>query len=89
MTLNGLDLTIKLIMVELNFFLKFLHYFSCQFVVQSSGDYAVNFIDPDVIVDWEFIEQVVKLLKIIVYSKNVEYLTMACMTSTIASVGSR
>ncbi|XP_028400700.1 RING finger protein 10-like [Dendronephthya gigantea] len=31
---------------------------NCQFVVQANGDYAVNLVDPDVIVDWELIEQV-------------------------------
>ena len=29
-------------------------------MVQAGGDYAVNFVDPDVIVDWELIEQVVR-----------------------------
>lgn len=35
---------------------------SCQFVVQLGGDYAVNCVDPDLIVDWGLIEQVVRLL---------------------------
>ena len=29
-------------------------------MVQAGGDYTVNFVDPDVIVDWELIEQVVR-----------------------------
>lgn len=32
---------------------------SCQFVVSASGDYAVHFRDPDKLVEWERIEQVV------------------------------
>ena len=39
-----------------------MYYFSCQFVVPASGDYAVNMVDPDIIVDWELIEQVVRTL---------------------------
>ena len=35
--------------------------FSCQFVIQDGGDYAVNIVDPDIIVDWELIEQVVSV----------------------------
>ncbi|CAB3984535.1 RING finger 10, partial [Paramuricea clavata] len=31
---------------------------NCQFVVHAGGNYTVNFVDPDVIVDWELIEQV-------------------------------
>ena len=29
-------------------------------MVPASGDYAVNLVDPDLIVDWELIEQVVR-----------------------------
>lgn len=32
---------------------------SCQFVVSASGDYDVHVQDPDKLVDWECIEQVV------------------------------
>lgn len=32
---------------------------SCQFVVKATGDYTVQSIDPDKLVDWELIEQVV------------------------------
>ena len=32
-------------------------------MVQAGGDYAVNFVDADVIVDWELIEQVVRTVR--------------------------
>jgi len=32
---------------------------NCQFVVKSSGDYAVHLADPDTLVNWDLIEQVV------------------------------
>ena len=32
---------------------------SFQFVVCDSGDYTVHIVDPDVLVDWTLIEQVV------------------------------
>ena len=32
---------------------------NCQFVVKSSGDYSVHLADPDTIVNWDLIEQVV------------------------------
>ena len=31
---------------------------NCQFVVKDSGDYTVHLADPDVIVDWDLVEQV-------------------------------
>ena len=34
---------------------------SCQFVVGESGDYSVNAMDPDVLVDWNLVEQVVSV----------------------------
>lgn len=33
--------------------------FSCQFVVKDSGDYTVQMMDPDVLVNWDSVEQVV------------------------------
>ena len=36
-----------------------LHLCSCQFVVKETGDYSVNAVDPDILVDWDLIEQVV------------------------------
>ena len=32
---------------------------NCQFVVKSSGDYSAHLADPDTIVNWDLIEQVV------------------------------
>jgi len=32
---------------------------SCQFVVRAGKDYTVHAIDPDTLVDWDLIEQVV------------------------------
>jgi len=32
---------------------------NCQFVVKSSGDYSVHLADPDILVNWDLIEQVV------------------------------
>ncbi|KAL5017508.1 hypothetical protein ScPMuIL_007097 [Solemya velum] len=31
---------------------------NCQFVVRENGDYAIHDIDPDILVDWDFVEQV-------------------------------
>ena len=36
-----------------------LSYFSCQFVVKEGGDYTVHSTDPDLLVEWNNIEQVV------------------------------
>lgn len=33
-------------------------FFSCQFVVRSDGDYSLYLKDPDLLVDWDLIEQV-------------------------------
>ena len=35
------------------------YYCSCQFVVKYSGDYSVHLADPDLLVEWDLIEQVV------------------------------
>jgi len=35
---------------------------SCQFVVRHGYDYAVHAIDPDTLVEWDRIEQVVSLI---------------------------
>lgn len=32
---------------------------SCQFVVKADGDYSVYLADPDLLVQWESIEQIV------------------------------
>lgn len=32
---------------------------SCQFVVSEDQDYTVHFADPDILVNWDFVEQVV------------------------------
>lgn len=32
---------------------------SCQFVVSEDQDYAAHFADPDTLVNWDFVEQVV------------------------------
>lgn len=32
---------------------------SCQFVVCDDQDYTVHFTDPDTLVNWDFVEQVV------------------------------
>ena len=38
----------------------YVHFFSCQFIVrEGAGDYSVYCNDPDLLVDWECIEQVV------------------------------
>ena len=34
-------------------------HFSCQFVVRDGEDYSVHMMDPDVLVKWEAVEQVV------------------------------
>jgi len=35
---------------------------SCQFVVRDGHDYAVHAVDPDMLVEWDRIEQVVSVL---------------------------
>ena len=35
---------------------------SCQFVVNDSYDYTVHAVDPDTLVEWDYIEQVVSAL---------------------------
>ena len=42
----------------MSLFLSFV-YFSCQFVVKDGQDYSVHLMDPDVLVKWESVEQVV------------------------------
>lgn len=37
---------------------------SCQFVVSVSGDYSAHTADPDLLVDWNSIEQVVRIYKL-------------------------
>lgn len=37
----------------------FVDLISFQFVVSDSGDYTIHAMDPDVLVEWDFIEQVV------------------------------
>lgn len=37
----------------------FLPVSSCQFVVSEDQDYTVHFADPDTLVNWDFVEQVV------------------------------
>lgn len=32
---------------------------SCQFVVTSNGDYSLYLTNPDILVDWKLIEQIV------------------------------
>lgn len=34
---------------------------SCQFVVKYSGDYSVHLANPDLLVEWDMIEQVVSI----------------------------
>lgn len=50
--------------------------FSCQFVVSDSGDYTVYAVDPDILVDWSLVEQVV--------SNNIWYSTIVLIVVTIA-----
>ena len=33
--------------------------YSCQFVVRDGEDYSVHLMDPDILVKWETVEQVV------------------------------
>lgn len=39
----------------------FLDLISFQFVVSDSGDYTIHAMDPDVLVEWDLIEQVVSV----------------------------
>lgn len=40
----------------------FLPISSCQFVVSEDQDYTAHFADPDTLVNWDFVEQVVSSL---------------------------
>ena len=42
-----------------NFFFSF---FSCQFIVKEDADYTPHLADPDLLVDWNAIEQIVRFL---------------------------
>ena len=44
----------------------FLGLVSFQFVVSDSGDYTIHAMDPDVLVEWDFIEQVVSFFSYII-----------------------
>ena len=44
--------------IKMSSFMSFV-YFSCQFVVKDGQDYSVHLMDPDVLVKWESVEQVV------------------------------
>ena len=44
--------------IKMSCFISFV-YFSCQFVVKDGQDYSVHLMDPDVLVKWESVEQVV------------------------------
>lgn len=35
--------------------------FSCQFVVKDNADYHAHLADPDTLVDWNLIEQIVRV----------------------------
>lgn len=43
-------------------------FFSCQFVVTSSGEYKQYMNNPDALVDWDLIEQVVSFLLMVMYN---------------------
>ena len=34
-------------------------FISCQFVVRSDADYSIHMVEPDILVDWNLIEQIV------------------------------
>ena len=34
--------------------------YSCQFIVKEDGDYSLHTVDPDKLVDWDMIEQIVR-----------------------------
>jgi len=42
-----------------------MHIDSCQFVVTASRDYSLHLSNPDILVDWKSIEQIVSVLFII------------------------
>ena len=44
-----------------------MYHFSCQFVVSEGNNYSAHVADPDTLVDWDFIEQVVSSL---IYSQQ-------------------
>ena len=40
---------------------------SCQFVVSASGDYSIHSGDPDKLVEWDRIQQVVRIVTVYRY----------------------
>lgn len=38
---------------------------SCQFVVTANGDYSLHLTDPDILVDWKLVEQIVSCRSIL------------------------
>lgn len=48
--------------------------FSCQFIVREGEDYSVHSADPDRLVDWDLVEQVVSIglsIRFIINSHNI------------------
>lgn len=38
---------------------------SCQFVVTANGDYSLHLTNPDILVDWKLVEQIVSYISIL------------------------
>lgn len=51
-------------MINISFIV--LLFFSCQFVVSANGNYTVCLNDPDVLVDWNLVEQIVSCKYVII-----------------------
>lgn len=48
--------------------LYFLCICSCQFIVNAEGDYATYLSNPDALVDWDLVEQIVRFLPLFIIS---------------------
>lgn len=48
-------------------------FYSCQFVVKAEGNYTRYLHDPDMLVDWSLIEQIVSLKKNILFMTTTVY----------------
>ena len=47
-------------------------YYSYQFVVKDDGDYSIHAADPDVLVDWDAIELIVRFHLVFVQTESAD-----------------
>ena len=52
--------------ITVNTLVVFINISSCQFIVKASGDYRRYVNDPDALVDWDFVEQIVGIRSVVI-----------------------